>query len=341
VVALNPLGEAYIMPLMTTIGQIKTAFENENVCLPRPHSLLIKMMKRLTLERKPYLSSIRDYSSPLYLRRGILDKDEYTTPVEEPTCVKPATLETEPGIKPTQQGLWELDSPPTAASTAVDWCSLTNITSGLGLSSLHLEHEQSESCSTDPIRKEIHISLDRNLPAAPSDQITREFTEFEIQKSQNDEGLFLDMPSRVNMEAKSATILSEAFSMDRNSQSRHTASLWSSNINQNPKIAEQHQSRPVFSNPWKRSTSNLSTGSPDGKIARTLTACSRCRQVRSNQWILLSLQLSFIPLLVTTYLTYENKFGSANHDVTLEFLAVNPAPRATQNVFTLTPLETR
>lgn len=187
VVALSPLGEAYIMPLMITIDQIKAAFETENVFLPKPHHLLTKTTKRSTLERKPYLNSIRDSSSRLHLRHGILDKDESTTLVKESTCVKSTVLGTELGIRLSQQGLRELDSLSTATSTTVEWHSLKNSTGGLDPSPLYLEHGQSESCSTDPIQKEIHIPLDRDLPAAPSDQITRQFIEFDLQKGQNDE----------------------------------------------------------------------------------------------------------------------------------------------------------
>lgn len=85
------------------------------------------------------------------------------------------------------------------------------------------------------------------------------------------------------MEAKSATFLSETPFVNHNSQSRYTANLRNSSMNQTSEMAEQHQSRPVLKNPWKRSISNLSTGSPGGMIGHTLTACSRCRQVRSNQ----------------------------------------------------------
>ncbi|RJE21626.1 Transcription factor [Aspergillus sclerotialis] len=42
-------------------------------------------------------------------------------------------------------------------------------------------------------------------------------------------------------------------------------------------------SRPQFSNPWKPPSAKVSQALhdvPDGRIAHTLTACTRCRQVR-------------------------------------------------------------
>lgn len=42
-------------------------------------------------------------------------------------------------------------------------------------------------------------------------------------------------------------------------------------------------SRPVFTNPWKAPASSKgSQAVPDGRIAHTLTACTRCRQVSSG-----------------------------------------------------------
>ncbi|RDW72593.1 uncharacterized protein DSM5745_07765 [Aspergillus mulundensis] len=45
VVGLNPLGEAYIMPMMATIRQVKEAFGTENVSMPDPSSRFTEMVE--------------------------------------------------------------------------------------------------------------------------------------------------------------------------------------------------------------------------------------------------------------------------------------------------------
>ncbi|KAL2836918.1 hypothetical protein BJY01DRAFT_251712 [Aspergillus pseudoustus] len=80
VVALNPMGEAYIMPLAPTLTQIKEALGADNASLPDPHLLVSKMINNHTIGSES--------SVVMSILRQALDESLSTSPSTE---VKPTT----------------------------------------------------------------------------------------------------------------------------------------------------------------------------------------------------------------------------------------------------------